>query len=444
MKNHTKRFFAALCCLTLCAGSTLPAYAAEETEDDAVYIETTCPGFAPLGEDAFVFSGLYNNKVHVEIVQHSPERENLELYNTTLDSDMTKLYVFRAEPGDYTVTISTPGVFGGNPDCIYTQDVKIENPDYSTGEDAFTATRYAFFGKYLAAADTDENKAVKLLEEPVLRSKSETKKGIACSVGFTRFNRLRGDFNADGIVDLSDAQLTLSDYSKSLSGKAQEATAAQRSACDISGDGKLDVADAQSILMFYSATIANKVPHWPDGTTNAAYDKKFADRSAVYPGDVYPVQMKLVPYFSDEVPAAEADRKAQIDAAAKLLTKEVTLDLGVSGPEYAFLVNGEQTKQLALKFAPELGASAKFDLFNSAKEYPELFEMHTPVSTDFTGIGTDAIKTTLRCNIFRFDLETDPAYFTAAYAEFNVNTGKWKVWNSTRTESLPDFNISYK
>ena len=213
---------------------------------------------------------------------------------------------------------------------------------------------------------------------------------------------------------------------------------------DVSGDGRLDVADAQQILMFYSATIANKTPHWQDGTTTAAYDPAYTDHSAVYPGDVYPVQMKLVPYFSDEVPAAEADRKAQIDAAAKLLTKDVTLNLGVSQPEQAFLVNGEKTKQLTLTFAPELGAAAMFDLYNSAKEYPEMFEMHTTVSTDFTGIGADAIKTTMRCNTLRFDLETDPAYFTAAYAEFNVNTGKWKVWNSTRTESLPDFNVSYK
>ncbi len=422
----------------------MPAYAAEETEDDAVYVETVCPDFEPLGEDAFVFSGCYNNNVSVEIVQHSPERKNLELYNSTLKSDMQKLYVFRVEPGDYTVKISTASVFGGTKDVTYQQDITIENPDYSTGEDAFTATRYGFFGKYIAADDMAKAEAVKLMEEPVLRSNKETKKGILCSLGFSRYNRLRGDFNGDGIVELSDAQLALSDYSKTLSGKKTNTTPAQIAACDVSGDGRLDVADAQQILMFYSATIANKTPHWQDGTTTAAYDPAYTDLSAVYPGDVYPVQMKLVPYFSDEVPAAEADRKAQIDAAAKLLTKDVTLNLGVSEPEQAFLVNGEKTKELALTFAPELGAAAMFDLYNSAKEYPEMFEMHTTVSTDFTGIGTEAIKTTLRCNTLRFDLETDPAYFTAAYAEFNVNTGKWKVWNSTRTESLPDFNVSYK
>ena len=445
MNKLTKSILSLLSCMAAAAPCTLNAQAAEQSETDGntVYIETVCPDFKPLGEDAFVFSGLYNNNVNIEIVQHSPERENLELYNTTLESDKTKLYVFRAEPGDYTVTISTASVFGGSPDCTYTQDVKIENPDYATGEDAFSATRYAFFGKYLSTADSEKAAAQKLYEEPVLRSNSETKKGVMCAVGFPRYNRQRGDFNGDGSIDSADAQLTLNTYADALAGKTDTTQPAARHACDINGDGALDSADAQNILIYYVEETTGNTPKWPDGSTAAKFDQGYADHSAVYPGESYPVQMKLVPYFSDEVPAAEADRKAQIAAAEALLKLDVVMTLNVSEPDDAFLYNNEKRKELKLQFAPQLGRFVNFNLFNSSKLYPELTELGIPVGVKTEGLGAQTTDSSLRLKTFRFDKDTDPAYFTGAYAEYNVNTGKWKVWNSTKTEALPAFNVSY-
>ena len=445
MNKLTKSFLSLLSCMAAAAPCTLNAQAAEqsETDDNTVYIDTVCPDFKPLGEDAFVFSGLYNNNVNIEIVQHSPERANLELYNSTLKSDMQKLYVFRVEPGDYTVKISTASVFGGTKDVTYQQDITIENPDYSTGEDAFTATRYGFFGKYIAADDTAKAETVKLLEEPVLRSNKETKKGILCSLGFSRYNRQRGDFNGDGSIDSADAQLTLNTYADALAGKTDTTQPAAHHACDINGDGALDSADAQNILIYYVEETTGNTPKWPDGSTAAKYDPGYADHSAVYPGESYPVQMKLVPYFSDEVPAAEADRKAQIASAEALLKLDVVMTLNVSEPDDAFLYNNEKRKELKLQFAPQLGRFINFNLFNSSKLYPELTELGIPVGVKTEGLGSQTADSALQFKTFRFDKDTDPAYFTGAYAEYNVNTGKWKVWYSTAAGALPAFNVSY-
>lgn len=445
MNKLTKSFLSLLSCMAAAAPCTLNAQAAEqsETDDNTVYIETVCPDFKPLGEDAFVFSGLGNNYVNIEIVQHSPERENLVLYRAKIASDKKDSYVFRAEPGDYTVWITTSTIFSGAADIGYKQDIKIENPDYSTGEDAFTATRCNFFGKYLAAADTDQPEAEKLLEETAPRDKSDTTKNIFCTVGFPRYNRQRGDFNGDGSIDSADAQLTLNTYADALAGKTDTTQPAARHACDINGDGALDSADAQNILIYYVEETTGNTPKWPDGSTAAKYDPGYADHSAVYPGESYPVQMKLVPYFSDEVPAAETDRKAQIASAEALLKLDVVMTLNVSEPDDAFLYNNEKRKELKLQFAPQLGRFVNFNLFNSSKLYPELSELGIPVSVKTEGLGTQTLDSALKLKTFRFDKETDPAYFTGAYAEYNVNTGKWKVWNSTKTEALPAFNVSY-
>lgn len=245
------------CCISFFA---LPVQAAEQT----VCIETVCPDFEPLSEDIIRFSGLENNRVQIRIVQHSPERENLLLYDTELQSEPEHNYIFRAEPGDYTITVSTPTVSGGAAVSTYTQKFTIDNADFSDAPQ-YEKTEVCFTGSYLQAKDTE------IAAPEQLSANTEYADGVkqqAAEIGFPRYQRIRGDFDGDGTVDVSDAQQTLNAYAELLSDKPAEIVPAASAACDISGDGRLDAEDAQAILLYYSETLAGNTPHWQDGKSS--------------------------------------------------------------------------------------------------------------------------------------------------------------------------------
>lgn len=268
----------ALALAVLFPTAALPAYAADtpaETAEQIVYIESVCPDFTPLSDDLILFSGLQYNKAHIRIVQHSPERENLLLYETELDCQPQHTYVFPAEPGEYTVTIRTQTVFGCAAVSDYTQDFTIENADFSENPQ-FAKTNMVFAGAYLRTEDSAPANPELLSAE--VKYEDNIKNAVT-EIGFPRYQRIRGDYNGDTAVDSADAQLTLNVYSETLAGNPSETLPAAAAACDINGDGILDSADAQYILLFYAEDIAGNTPHWPDGTTNPAYDPQYTDRT---------------------------------------------------------------------------------------------------------------------------------------------------------------------
>ncbi|MCR4759272.1 MAG: hypothetical protein K5705_03185 [Oscillospiraceae bacterium] len=70
--------------------------------------------------------------------------------------------------------------------------------------------------------------------------------------------RLEGDVNSDGCVDVTDAQLVLSDYVNRLSGLNALLTEEQRSKARVTGDPDgPSSADAQLILRYYAACLSD-------------------------------------------------------------------------------------------------------------------------------------------------------------------------------------------
>ena len=72
-----------------------------------------------------------------------------------------------------------------------------------------------------------------------------------------------GDYNGNGSVSPEDAQNTLIDYTKIVSGQEPSILQSDMPRVDVNGDGNLTVADAQSILTYASNEIAG-VPVWFD------------------------------------------------------------------------------------------------------------------------------------------------------------------------------------
>ena len=95
----------------------------------------------------------------------------------------------------------------------------------------------------LSAADSAEE-AETIMQETE-RALAEIPRTLLC-----------GDFDADGIVGVEDAQLLLAYYTETLTGKAASLTATQRRNGDVNADTVIDVTDAMHILLHYTAELS--------------------------------------------------------------------------------------------------------------------------------------------------------------------------------------------
>ena len=76
--------------------------------------------------------------------------------------------------------------------------------------------------------------------------------------------RLMGDLDGDLKVTAADAQITLTLYTQSVSGKIDNTANHENGNADIDMNNEIDVTDAQNILNYYCQTLAGKQPLWAD------------------------------------------------------------------------------------------------------------------------------------------------------------------------------------
>lgn len=225
---------------------------------DVQEVQSVCPDFVPLSEDAITVISPADTPFSVKLVQHSPERADLVLYDSEFAAGKPTAYLFRAEAGDYTICIAVEAVKGGI-QRVFQQDFTIENADFSTGEAAFSRTAMCYTAA-VSAADSDDpaNPECKKICDAV----SETVRQIEYTVAFGQYAAVRGDYDGDGKITAADAQFTLNVYVAALAGilPEQRVTAAQTAACDIDADGALTAADAQRILNYYTVSLTGKTP----------------------------------------------------------------------------------------------------------------------------------------------------------------------------------------
>ncbi len=261
MKKITGMLAAMLIAVSAC-GNMLSASAA----DQVYYPGTVCDGFEPYAKDIITVEVPEGLPVSVEIVQHSPERENLLLYK--YDAAEPGSYVFRAEPGSYTVTLTSDAVRGSAVRSSAFTVFVINDANDSVGDDAydFTDFRIICSRKMIEDSETADvtlSEAASGLTEGVLIYSQKAE--------FKQYGGYRGDYDGDGDTDNADAQLVLNDYAAWVADKSfkPDQPAGRIAAADYDGDGQLTAADAQVILNFYTMTVAGQIPQWPDGIPDA-------------------------------------------------------------------------------------------------------------------------------------------------------------------------------
>ena len=78
---------------------------------------------------------------------------------------------------------------------------------------------------------------------------------------------LKGDFNHDGAIDVSDAVEILTYYAKKCANCDVSLSEEQLQCADINGDGMLSVEDAVGVLTYYAKSAAGLEPTWDTETT---------------------------------------------------------------------------------------------------------------------------------------------------------------------------------
>ena len=70
----------------------------------------------------------------------------------------------------------------------------------------------------------------------------------------------QGDTDGNGVIDVSDAQLTLTAYSETLAGNQNPLDMTQQKAADVDGNSEVNVEDAQYILNYYLLNQVSSIP----------------------------------------------------------------------------------------------------------------------------------------------------------------------------------------
>ena len=250
---------AMLCCM---AAPVLPAAAdvAEPPVPEVVAVPSLYEDYEPVGRDVLMVLVPQNEQCRVTVTQHSPERENLLLFDAMLAPESrNEVYEFALEPGDYTLSLSAPIVAGTARMQNGTIDLTVENSDFSGG--AFDQTQIGIQASFAAVTGNDDAAAVITADEPEIKVSAKT---VLYHAVFPRYQAMRGDFDGDSDVDADDAQGTLITYLMRLANKADQitATAEHQAVCDIDADSALTADDAQYILAYYLNDLAHTPVSW--------------------------------------------------------------------------------------------------------------------------------------------------------------------------------------
>ena len=93
-------------------------------------------------------------------------------------------------------------------------------------------------------------------------NKTVTVDGNTCYIALHLDGYVKGDVNADGIIDSNDASLVLEEYALASTGEAGKFGEREKMAGDINADGIIGSDDASSILAYYAASSTGGTPTW--------------------------------------------------------------------------------------------------------------------------------------------------------------------------------------
>ena len=193
----------------------------------------------------------------LQIMQHSPEADALMVCHADLPAEAGQ-YVVSLEPGDYTVSVSASPLSDGVLPLTESQDLTVENPDFSEDLD---------YTDYRIEADFTQIGSDAVPASSASEPESTETDGIRTVTQSMHFqyyeNRLAGDYDGDGTVTAYDASRVLVNFSLSIAGIDDlPGTKEQLYACDLNGNGEMDAYDSSLILRYFSMDIAGLDPDW--------------------------------------------------------------------------------------------------------------------------------------------------------------------------------------
>ncbi len=148
----------------------------------------------------------------------------------------------------YTVTMNIPGRYNAE----YSQDILIKDPGFEDVE----RTEYYF---YVTSVVADKS-GWELLGS----NEYTTEDGVQICEQYVTIrytDKLTGDVNGDGEINIADAGKILECYAKASAGFEVDADVA---AADIDGNGKVEISDATAVLSYYARNAAGISTSWRD------------------------------------------------------------------------------------------------------------------------------------------------------------------------------------
>lgn len=230
------------CLALLCAGVSLSVFTMSAA---AVSFEPVFP-LDRVAAGTLTLKTAQDMHISVEVIEHTPERDDIVLYDEDFDAQTADSYQCELESGDYTIAVTAPQFQDGFGSRTLRYDFTIENPDFS--EDLEYMEYTITISDELIA---DEDEPVYSASEPVSVN-SDGILSVTQQMQFSRYDRIFGDYDKDGLITIDDAQNALTYYTYSMFAQTPEWLPAEFCACDITQDGILDLSDATLILTYYT------------------------------------------------------------------------------------------------------------------------------------------------------------------------------------------------
>jgi len=248
---------------TACAAhaAVIPVSAvSKDTFSEIVYADPIYP-LEHTGDATLYVDAEEDMQCSIAVIQHSPERENLVLYSLDLSLKKGNATAFNLEPGDYTVRTTVKATKDGYAPLHAEENFVVENADYS-GLTSFDIYEHITLNKNDETADSVQIESISQTTD----DKEKEEKTMEClyQLRFAQYDRLRGDYDGNGLITLDDAREVLQYHVMQLTNIVPEKppTQGQIVACDIDNNGVLGIEDVKMILDYSVATSIGLDYHW--------------------------------------------------------------------------------------------------------------------------------------------------------------------------------------
>ncbi len=227
---------------------------------------TTVTTEAPVKALTPVFKHFDKNLVNARVNVTMPENATAEIL-VTFDSPecMAEPYYKASIAAGETASFDLEGYDTIDPKTdfrSYKASVKVKGGQYDTVYTYTTAPMTVPDPNDHPDSFIEMNLVISVDGEMSAKTETVTVDGNTCYIALHLDGYVKGDVNADGIIDSNDASLVLEEYALASTGEAGKFGEREKMAGDINADGIIGSDDASSILAYYAASSTGGTPTW--------------------------------------------------------------------------------------------------------------------------------------------------------------------------------------